>query len=325
MKQPLSFDCLITGGEVIDGTRAPRVRADVGVRAGRIAAVGDLSTATASRTVDARGRIVAPGFIDTHTHDDQALLDGPTLPFKVSQGVTTVVAGNCGVSAAPWRRGLHRPPPLDLINRRGADEFETFGAYLDALRTQPAAVNVAAMIGHTSLRGLTMSALDRPATATEIDAMASHVADALQAGAIGLSTGTFYPPAAAATTAEIIAVAQPLAGGAGLYATHMRDEADQVMEAIDETLTIGRALDCPVMISHHKVSGSANFGRSQQTLARIGDAMRSQCVCLDCYPYVAGSTMIRTDRAMLAQRVLINTSVPHPECNGRDLADIAAE
>ena len=319
------FDCLITGAEVIDGTRAPRVRADVGVHGGRIAAVGHLAGQPARQVIDAGGRIVAPGFIDTHTHDDQALLDQPTLPFKVSQGVTTVVAGNCGVSAAPWRRGLKRPPPLDLINRRGDDEFESFGAYLDALRAQPAAVNVAAMVGHTSLRGLTMAALDRPANTAEIDAMALHVSEALRAGAIGLSTGTFYPPAAAATTDEIIAVAQPLARGAGLYATHMRDEADRVMEAIEETLAIGRALDCPVVISHHKVSGRANFGRSAQTLARIGEAMRQQCVCLDCYPYVAGSTMIRTDRAMLAQRVLINTSVPHPECNGRDLADIAAE
>ena len=325
MGEATPFDCLITGAEVIDGTRLPRVRADVGVRGGRIAAVGNLAGQPARQVIDADGRIVAPGFIDTHTHDDQALLDQPTLPFKVSQGVTTVVAGNCGVSAAPWRRGLKRPPPLDLINRRDDDEFESFGAYLDALRAQPAAVNVAAMVGHTTLRGLTMAALDRSATTAEIDAMALHVSEALRAGAIGLSTGTFYPPAAAATTDEIIAVAQPLAGGAGLYATHMRDEADHVMEAIDETLTIGRALDCPVVISHHKVSGSANFGRSAQTLTHIGEAMRHQCVCLDCYPYIAGSTMIRTDRAMLAQRVLINTSVPHPECNGRDLADIAAE
>jgi N-acyl-D-amino-acid deacylase len=325
MGDDATLDCLVRGGTLIDGTRAPRLRADVGVLGGRIAAVGDLSGRVARSTIDASGRIVAPGFIDTHTHDDQALLNQPTLPFKVSQGVTTVVAGNCGVSIAPWRAGLTRPSPLDLVDRRDADEFESLRAYLDALRRQPAAVNVAALIGHTTLRALTMTALERAATTAEIDAMQAHVADALDAGAIGLSTGTFYPPAAAATTDEIIAVGAPLSGGAGLYATHMRDEADRVMEAIDETLAIGRALDCPVVISHHKVGGSANFGRSVQTLARIGQAMRCQCVALDCYPYTAGSTMIRTDRAMIAERVLINTSVPHPECNGRDLADIAAQ
>ena len=319
------FDCVIAGGTVIDGTRAPRFDADVGVSDGRIAAVGDLRGRPARRTVDARGQIVAPGFIDAHTHDDHALLAQPGLPFKVSQGVTTVICGNCGVSAAPWRSGAPAPPPLDLVDRRDTAVHTSFAAYLDTLRAQPAAVNVAAMVGHTTLRALTMGALDRPANEPEIAAMAALAAEAIDAGAIGMSTGTFYPPAAAATAEEIIAVGRALAGGAGLYATHMRDEADQIMPAIDESLAIGRALNCPVVISHHKLSREANFGRSAQTLAHIGQAMRCQCVALDCYPYTAGSTMIRTDRGMLEGRVLIASSQPHPECAGRDLADIAAE
>jgi N-acyl-D-amino-acid deacylase len=320
-----AFDCVIAGGTVVDGTRSPRFDADVGIAGGRITAIGDLRGRAAARTIDARGRIVAPGFIDAHTHDDQALLSQPDLPFKVSQGVTTVVAGNCGISAAPWREGCASPPPLDLVDRAATPAFGSFAAYLEALRQRPAAVNVAAMVGHTTLRALTMEALDRPATEAEITAMAGLVQEALAAGAIGMSTGTFYPPAAAAPTEEIIAVGQALAGGAGVYATHMRDEADQIMPAIDESLAIGRALDCPVVISHHKLGRPANFGRSVQTLAHIGQAMRCQCVALDCYPYTAGSTMIRTDQGMLDMKVLIASSVPHPECAGRDLADIAAE
>jgi N-acyl-D-amino-acid deacylase len=318
------FDCLVAGGTVVDGTRAPRFEADLGIVAGRIAAVGALGGRRARQTLDARGCIVAPGFIDAHTHDDQALLTRPDLPFKVSQGVTTVVTGNCGISAAPWRAGAPSPAPLDLIDRGGDPPPPSFAAYLQALRDRPPAVNVAALVGHTTLRALSMDALDRSATPAETDAMAARVQEALDAGAIGLSSGTFYPPAAAATTEEIVAVGRGLAGGAGLYATHLRDEADQVMAAIDESLAIGRALDCPVVISHHKLGRPANFGRSVQTLAHLGQAMRCQCVALDCYPYTAGSTMIRTDAGMLDMKVLIASSVPHPECAGRDLADIAA-
>lgn len=322
---PTHFDLLIRGGTVIDGTKAPRFRADVGVARGRIAAIGDLSGATAERTLDATGRIVAPGFIDSHTHDDQAVLSQATMPFKVSQGVTTVVAGNCGISAAPLRADMDLPMPLSLIDSPAEGRFTTFAAYLDALRATPSSVNVAAMIGHSTLRALTMADLDRPADAAEIAAMQAHVEEAMQAGAIGLSTGTFYPPAVKATTEEIIEVSRPLSARKAVYVTHMRDEGDRVMEALEETFAIGRALDIPVVVSHHKVQNVQNFGRTRVTLPFIQEAMKHQCVSLDCYPYTAGSTMIRTDRGMLDARVLIASSEPHPECAGRDLADIAQD
>jgi N-acyl-D-amino-acid deacylase len=247
------------------------------------------------------------------------------MAFKVSQGVTTVITGNCGISVAPLRAGMPMPSPLDLMQTRPEEGSADFNAYFEALERQPPAVNVGALVGHTTLRAHTMAALDRAANADEVQAMRRLVQAALDAGVLGLSTGTFYPPAAAATAEEIIDVARPLAGSGAVYATHMRDEADTITEAIDETLRIGRALDCRVVISHHKVMPRANWGRSVQTLQQIGAAMACQCVALDCYPYVAGSTMIRTDPAMLGGRVIIVTSVPHPECNGRDLADIAAE
>lgn len=318
------LDCIVRGGTVVDGTRAPRFDADVGIAGGRIVAVGDLSGRRAAREIDAHGRIVAPGFIDAHTHDDQALLSQPDLAFKVSQGVTSVVTGNCGISIAPLPRGRPLPAPLNLLDTRDDQRFAGMADYLDALRQSPPAVNVAALVGHTSLRVCTMARLDRNADAGEVAAMQRLLDQALQAGAIGLSTGTFYPPAAAASTEEIIAVGQGLAAGGGLYATHMRDETDAVMDALDETFRIGRDLGVPVVISHHKVMRRPNFGRSKQTLAHIRAAMKCQCVGLDCYPYTAGSTMIRTDQGMLDGRVLIASSVPHPECAGRDLADIAA-
>lgn len=322
---PERLDLIIRGGTVIDGTRAPRFDADVGIAAGRIVALGDLSARRADGEIDARGRIVAPGFIDSHTHDDTALLVQPDMGFKVSQGVTTVVSGNCGISLAPLRDGVPTPPPLDLIRPDARPRFPRFAAYLDELRRRPAAVNVAPLVGHSTLRVGAMDTLERAASTREIEAMRSALAESLAAGAIGLSTGTFYPPAAHATTEEIIAVGQPLAAAGGVYATHMRDEGDRVIESLDETFAIGRALGVPVVVSHHKVMNRPNFGRSRQTLAHIGAAMAQQCIGLDCYPYTAGSTMIHTGRAMLDGRMLIASSQPHPECAGRDIADIAAE
>jgi N-acyl-D-amino-acid deacylase len=321
----MNVDLILRGGTVIDGTKAPRFEADVAVKDGRIAAVGDLAGYSAKQTVDAKGRIVAPGFIDAHTHDDMAVISQPHMDFKVSQGVTTVIAGNCGISAAPLRRDMELPMPLGLISAAPENRFTSFRAYLDALRAQPSSVNVAAMVGHSTLRAVVMPELDRPATEGEIDKMRAFVEEAMQAGAIGMSTGTFYPPAAAATTEEIIEVGRPLSARKALYVTHMRDEGDRVLDSLEETFRIGRELAIPVVVSHHKVQNQRNFGRTRETLPFIREAMKHQCIGLDCYPYTAGSTMIRTDRGMLDGRVLIASSEPHPEMAGRDLDDIAKE
>lgn len=325
MTQNTHYDLLIRGGTVIDGTKAPRFDADVAVKDGRIAAVGALGGASAARTIDATGLIVAPGFIDAHTHDDQALLSQPDMRFKISQGVTTVIAGNCGISAAPLRRDMELPMPLNLLDAPAEERFTSFAAYLDALRRTPSSCNVAALVGHSTLRAVTMGSLDREANAGEVAAMRALLEESLEAGAIGLSTGTFYPPALKATTEEIIEIGRPLSASKALYVTHMRDEAAHVMDSLEETFRIGRELDIPVVVSHHKVQNRANFGRSRETLPFIRETMKKQTVCLDCYPYTAGSTMIRTDRGMLDGRVLIASSTPHPECAGRDLADIARE
>jgi N-acyl-D-amino-acid deacylase len=327
-KNTRHYDLLIRGGTVIDGTRAPRFAADVGIRDGRIVAVGDLSDTGADRTLDATGKIVAPGFIDSHTHDDGAVLVDPTMVCKISQGVTTVVTGNCGISIAPLKSNGDRPMPLNLLAAEGPPAppaFERFGDYMAALRQAPASVNVAALVGHTSLRVTTMAALDRVANPAEIEAMQALVTEALQAGAIGLSTGTYYPPAAMAPMEEVIAVCRPLSGSGAVYVTHMRNEAEGCVESLNETFEIGRALGVPVVISHHKLQREPNFGKSAVTLPLIRAAMACQCVALDCYPYNASSTMLHTEADKLEGRVRIAASRPHPEQAGRDLADIAVD
>jgi N-acyl-D-amino-acid deacylase len=328
-----AFDLLISHGTVIDGTGAPRFDADVGVRGGRIVFVGDAADAGAAgaaarRHVDASGLIVAPGFIDCHTHDDRALLSAPDMTPKVSQGVTTVITGNCGVSLAPTAQGLRRPTPapLDLLDLEGGwFRFATFESYLAQLRADPAATNTAPMVGHTTLRLVVMDRVDRPANPDETQRMRALVEEALAAGAVGCSSGLFYEPAMAATTEEVIEVFEPMSRHGGVYCAHMRNEGDDIFAAMEETLRIGRTLGVPSVISHHKVIGLANHGRSAQTLPYIAQHMKEQALCLDCYPYAASSTVLSEHRAALAAKVKITWSKPHPEHNGRDLAEVAAE
>ncbi len=316
------FEILIRGGEVIDGSKRPRFRADVGIRAGQVAAIGNLATATADRVMDATGKIVAPGFIDSHTHDDQALLLQPQMEFKISQGVTAVVTGNCGISVAPLYPDSPMPAPLNLLSD-AKTRFSTFKEYLAALQATPPAVNVIPMVGHTNLRVLAMDDLDRAANADEIARMQELLREALAAGAVGLSTGTYYPPAAAATIDEVSAVAQPLAEFDALYVTHMRDEGVHCQESIEETLQIGQGAQASVVISHHKLAGQANWGGSAKTLPQIEKAMQCQCVSLDCYPYHASSTMLHLQEERLPGKILIATSGPHPELQGQELGEIA--
>lgn len=318
----MHFDVIFRNGEIIDGSAAARFRADLGVSGDRIAAIGDLVSATATRVVDAHGRIVAPGFIDSHTHDDAFVLSDPDVEPKVCQGVTTVIAGNCGISLAPLLAQREVPQPLDLLGAWQTFRFPSFGAYLDALDATPAAVNTAALVGHSTLRVRHMSGLDREASAAEISAMAADVREAMAAGAFGVSTGTFYPPAAAATQQEIIDVCEPLRESGGIFATHLRDETADIMASLDEAFAIGRALDVRVVLSHHKVAGKENHGRSVETLARIDAQRAHQPLCLDCHPYPATSTMLRADRIRQSSRVILAWSKARPDLAGRDFAEL---
>jgi N-acyl-D-amino-acid deacylase len=322
----MQFDLLIRGGSLVDGTGAPRQRADVGVTGDRIAAIGALEGARADVTLDAHAKVVAPGFIDAHTHDDRLLLCDPGMTAKVSQGVTTVVAGNCGISLAPAPHRLRPPvtPPLDLLDDGGSwFRFPAFADYVAELHAHPPATNAVLLVGHTTLRVATMDDVERTATGAEIARMRALAAQALQAGAAGISTGLYYEPAAAASTGEVIEVCRPLREHGGLYCTHMRNEADRVLESLEESAHIGRELGVPVVISHHKVNGVRNHGRSPQTLAFIAQCRQQQAITLDCYPYCAASTILSADRAAVASRTLVTWSKAHPECAGRDLDELA--
>jgi N-acyl-D-amino-acid deacylase len=316
---------ILAGGLLVDGSGEAPMYVDLLIDGDRIAAIGDWHTMPADVPIhDISGRIVAPGFIDSHTHDDGYLLVHRDMTPKVSQGITTVVTGNCGISLAPLVRS-EVPQPLDLLGPAALFRFASFQAWVDALRAAPAAVNVVPLVGHTTLRVAVMDDTGRAATAPEMAQMQALLTEALEAGAFGMSTGTFYPPAAQATTEEIIEVGLPLRKHGGLYATHLRDEADHIVPAMKEALQIGRALDCLVVFSHHKLAGGRNHGRSQETLALIDQAARLQPVCLDCHPYPATSTMLRLDRVRIARRTLITWSSAMPAAQGRDFADIQAE
>lgn len=317
---------VIEGGDVIDGTGAPRSRHDVGVRDGFVVAVGDLGAVLARQRIAAHGRIVAPGFIDAHAHDDRLLLEPAADRHpKLMQGVTTVVVGNCGWSLAPLRIPFADvPPPLHEFIGRDECRFPAFGDYLDAVREIGPATNAAFLLGHTTLRVQHVKDLERPASRAEADAMARDLDDALHAGALGMSTGVFYPPARAATAQEMIDVGQPLKMHRGLLAMHIRDESDAIDTALQEALDVGQALDVPLVISHHKLVGLSNHGRSASTLDTLARAARAQPVCIDCYPYAASSTMLFPQRVRQSSRVKITWSKAMPQHTGRDLADIAA-
>jgi N-acyl-D-amino-acid deacylase len=318
------FDVLIHGGTLIDGSGAARSRADIALEGDTIVAIGKLQHLRARERIDATGSIVAPGFIDVHTHDDQLLLAPPIGAHpKLSQGVTTVVTGNCGISLAPLLAQCP-PAPLDLLGA-GNFRFDSFAAYLDALRREQPAVNAACLVGHTTLRARHMAALDRPADAREIACMAADLELALAAGAFGLSTGVYYPPARAATADEVIAVGQPLAAHNGMLTMHIRDEGDAIDAALGEALHIGKTLGVSCVLSHHKLVGKANHGRSVDTLAMLETAALGQPLCIDCYPYHASSTMLLPGRVQQSSDIWVTWSEAEPAVAGRSLFELARE
>ncbi len=320
-------DLLIKGGRVIDGSGSASFAADVFIRNGKIEAVGDLGDVSSQRIINADGLIVAPGFVDVHTHDDHAVLDDPGMAFKVTQGVTTVITGLCGLSLAPSPpQSLDvLPEPFGLLGPRSVYAFPTVGEYVQRLEQAPPSVNVAMLVGHASVRALAMDRFDRPATDAEIQVMEKALLEALDAGAIGISSGLAYEAGRHASTNELIALARIVGTYGGQYVTHMRDEGDHIAEALEEALTIGRISGCSVIISHHKCLFRRNWGRSVDTLASIDTARQHQNVALDVYPYTASSTVLTIDRVRNAESVIVAWSDAYPDLSGRDLDGIAAE
>lgn len=330
-------DLIIRGATVYDGTGAPGRTVDVGVTGARITAVGDLAAEHAGTAVDAMGRALAPGFIDVHSHDDFAVFFMPEMDFKVGQGVTTDVVGNCGFGAAPFGVAranlgvLGEPDRLDVLPR-----WESYADYLGAIDAQPPSLNVAALVGHGTIRLDAMGNARRTPTPAELDRMTGTLTDALTAGCVGYSTGLIYEPGRYAATEELVALAGAMAGVGGLYASHMRNEGDGLLDAVAETIQVGEAGGVPVQISHHKATGPSAWGLVNNSLGLIDAARgRGVDVTADQYPYTAGSTSLFAVLQNFEEGTagvgatdwskVVLASVPgHPEWEGQSLADRAA-
>ena len=283
------FDLIIANGTVIDGTGAARARADVGISGDVIAAIGDLSRADAARRIDATARIVAPGFVDIHTHSDTSLLINPLAESAIRQGVTTQGIGHCGHTVAPID-AEHREQlraTLSVIDLGIEWQWETFAQLLDAYSVKGIAINIAPFVGHCAIRADAMGFDDRPATPDELAAMSRRIDEAMDAGAWGMSVGLMYPPSMYAGNDELIALCTTLARRGGIFATHMRSYSNGVVESVEETCDIARQSGVSVQIAHLAASGRANWGKVAECL-RIIDALDGQ-VHADKYPYTAGA------------------------------------
>ena len=319
----LRCDMLIRGAKVLDGSGSAAELVDVALSDGRICAIGHELECDARAVMDADGLVLAPGFIDVHTHDDIFVIRNPGMLAKLSQGVTTVIVGNCGISASPVSLHGELPDPMNLLGVATEFSYPIFGAYVEAIGAARPAVNVAALVGHTALRNNHMDRLDRAATDAETDGMRAQLCEALDNGALGLSSGLAYLSAHAATTDEVIALAQPLGAAGAVYTTHMRTEADAILDAMDEAFEVGRASRVPVIVSHLKCAGIANWGRSGEVLEALDEARRGQQIGCDCYPYAAGSSTLDLRQVDERVKITITWSTPHAEMAGRTLREIA--
>jgi dihydroorotase/N-acyl-D-amino-acid deacylase len=281
------FEIVITNGHIIDGTGSPWYSGDIGIRSGKIVAIGNLEDAQRNRTIDAHGMVVAPGFIDMLGQSELTILVDPRLPSKIYQGITTEITGEGG-SAAPQNDALIRADQSSYDHYHLTPDWRTFQQYFARLEKQGMGINLASYVGATQVRRMVLGDDDKQPTPAQLDQMKALVRQAMLEGAVGLSSSLEYAPAPYAKTEELIALASEAGKFAGIYATHMRNESDAVLPAIDEALRIGREGRLPVEIWHLKVAGKASWGRMPEVVARI-NAARAQGmdVTADTYAYTA--------------------------------------
>jgi N-acyl-D-amino-acid deacylase len=332
------MDLLIRGATVYDGFGGPARAADVAVTDGRIEAVGDLSAERGGTEVTATGLALAPGFIDVHSHDDFAVFLMPEMDFKVGQGVTTTVVGNCGLGAAPFGAAQRYLAFFGADGHRDRlPAWTTYGDYLDAVEADPPALNVAVLVGHGTLRLDAMTDDRRAPTDGELAGMLDTLAAGLDAGCVGYSTGLIYEPGRYSRTDELVTLAREMAQFGGVYTSHMRNESDGLLGAVAETIRIGEDGGVPVQISHHKASGRSAWGLVNDSLALVDRARdRGVDVTADQYPYTASSTSlfavlqnheegVQGIGAVEWERIKLASAPRHPEWEGRSVADLASQ
>ena len=316
-------DTLIRNVQILDGSGRDPTFGSVAIKGHVIARAGDLSGTSAQETIDGGGKVLAPGFIDSHSHDDLYAIRSPEMLPKLSQGVTTVIVGNCGISASPVTLRSDPTSPMNLLGEASAFRYPKFADYVAAVTAAQPAVNVAALVGHTSLRHNWMDRPDRVATSSETANMRAQLQEALDCGALGLSTGLAYSSANSASTEEVLAVAEPLLRAGGIYATHLRTEGDRVLDAMNEAFQIGKHTKVPVIVSHLKCAGVNNWKRSGELLRTLEHAGSGGAIGWDCYPYAASSTVLDLKQVDARVTIMITWSTDYPEMAGKTLAEIA--
>jgi len=285
--QSTPFDIVITHGRIIDGTGSPWYSGDIGIRGGKILAIGNLANATRTRTIEAHGQIVAPGFLDMLGQSELTILVDPRLPSKIYQGITTEITGE-GESVAPLNDGIRRAGKRQFALLGIQPDWQTFRQYFARLEKQGIGINVADYVGATTVRRMVLGDDDVQPTPAQLDQMKQLVRQAMLDGAVGVSTSLEYPPAPYAKTEELIALASEASHYGGIYATHMRSESTAILQSLDEVIRIAREAQIPVEIWHFKVAGKPSFGRMPEAVAKI-EAARAQGVDIaaDTYAYTA--------------------------------------
>jgi N-acyl-D-amino-acid deacylase len=283
----LPFDLVISNGHIVDGSGSPWYSGDVGIRDGRIAAIGNLSAAARKKTVDAKGRVVAPGFIDMLGQSETTILVDPRLPSKIYQGITTEITGEGG-SAAPLNDSIIANDRPGYEHYKIKPDWRSFRQYFSRLEKQGMGINLASYVGATQVRRMVLGDADVQPTREQLEQMKALVRDAMRDGAVGVSTSLMYAPAPYAKTEELIALASEASKFGGIYASHLRNESDSALEAIDEAVRIGREAHLPVEIWHFKIAGKENFGKMPELIARVNKA-RAEGVDVeaDTYAYTA--------------------------------------
>ena len=332
---PETFDLVIRAASVFDGSGAPPVDGDIGLRGSRIAALGDIEPGSGPE-LDAHGLALSPGFIDVHSHDDLAVFLWPEMDFKVMQGVTTDIVGNCGMGAAPGSEARSNVAAFDPDGE--IPHWTGYASYIEAIEADPPSLNVAVLMGHGTARNVAMGNAERAPDPAERKEMRDLFTEGMAAGAVGMSTGLIYEPGRYSSTEELVDLARLVGEGGGLYASHMRNEGERLLESIAETLLIGREGELRVQISHHKASGRENWGKVRESLRMIDEARADGMeVSADQYPYTAGSTLLYAlvqngavggsgdggVGTVEPEGLLIASASRHPEYEGKTLADLA--
>ncbi|MGY0398573.1 MAG: N-acyl-D-amino-acid deacylase family protein [Ostreibacterium sp.] len=321
----MEVDMIIRNGEIVDGTNCSAYFADIAIKSDKIIQIGDFAHVQAKRVWDARGKVVAPGFIDVHTHDDTYVIRQPDCLAKISQGVTTVIVGNCGISVSPAVLNAPPPDPMNLLGVQEDFNYPTFASYVQAVNAANPAVNVAALVGHTTLRNNVMEDLFVEATEEQIIKIQKMLYESMQQGALGLSTGLAYATANASSESEVQALAKILTQFKGIYTTHMRSESEGILTAMEEAFRVGQTAKIPIIISHLKCAGVGNWGRSKEVLDKIMSVLDKQDVACDCYPYSASSSTLDINQVTDEIDIFITWSDSLPEQAGKMLKTIAKE